>query len=86
MSKNEPQVLKNRSNKVVYCYVCQLAILNISLSVETANGSQCNSLFFSSLIANMATILTYFQQKFALVSSFQHFAIKFLNQKNFSHA
>ena len=42
--------------------------------------------FFSSLIANMATILINFQQKFALVKSFQHFAIKFLNQKDFSHA
>ena len=37
----------------------------------------------SSLIANMATILIHFQQKFALVRSFQHFAIKFLNQKIF---
>ena len=37
----------------------------------------------SSLIANMATILINFQQKFALVRSFQHFAIKFLNQKRF---
>ena len=47
---------------------------------------QCNSLFFSSLIANMVTILINFQQKFALVGSVQHFAIKFLNQKDFSHA
>ena len=38
---------------------------------------------FCSLIANMATILINFQQKFALVRSFQHFAIKFLNQKRF---
>ena len=31
----------------LYCYFCQLlALLNISLSVETASGSQCNSLFF----------------------------------------
>ena len=37
----------------------------------------------SSLIANMATILISFQQKFALARSFQHFAIKFLNQKRF---
>ena len=37
----------------------------------------------SSLIANTATILINFQQKFALVRSFQHFAIKFLNQKRF---
>ena len=37
----------------------------------------------SSLIANMATILIHFLQKFALVRSFQHFAIKFLNQKIF---
>ena len=35
-----------------------------------------------SRIANMATILIHFQQKFALVTSFQHFAIKFLNQKS----
>ena len=38
---------------------------------------------FSSLIANMATILINFQRKFALVRSFQHFAIKFLNHKKF---
>ena len=31
----------------------------------------------------MATILINFQRKFALVRSFQHFAIKFLNQKRF---
>ena len=31
--------------------------------------------FFSSLIANMATILIDFQQKFALIRSFQHFGI-----------
>ena len=31
----------------------------------------------------MATISIYFQQKFALVISFQQFAIKFLNQKRF---
>ena len=37
--------------------------------------------FFCSLIANMATILIIFQQNFALVRSFQPFAIKFLNQK-----
>ena len=37
----------------------------------------------SSLIANMATILINFQQKFALVRSFQNFAITFLNQKRF---
>ena len=65
----------------MYCNFSQLALLNISLSVETANGSQYNSLFFSSLIANMATILINFQQKFALVRSFQHFAIKFLTKK-----
>ena len=70
----------------MYCYFCQLALLNISLSVETASGSQCNSLFFSSLIANMVTILIIFQHKFALVRRFQHFATKFLNQKDFSHA
>ena len=34
----------------------------------------------------MATILINFQQNFALVGSFQHFAIKFLNQKDFPHA
>ena len=42
--------------------------------------------FFSNLIANMAAILINFQLKFALVRSFQHSAIKFLSQKNFSHA
>ena len=41
---------------------------------------------FSSLIENMATILINFLQKFALVRSFQHFVIKFLNQKDFSLA
>ena len=35
----------------------------------------------SSLIANMETILSNLQQKFALVKSFQHFAIKFLIKK-----
>ena len=37
--------------------------------------------FFSSLIANMETILSNCQQDFALVRSFQHFAIKFLPKK-----
>ena len=37
----------------------------------------------SSLTAKMATILLNFQQKVASVRSFQHFAIKFLNQKRF---
>ena len=40
-------------------------------------------LLLSSLIANIATTLISFQQKFALVRSFQHLAIKFLNQKRF---
>ena len=35
--------------------------------------------FFSCLIASLATILINFQQKFALVRSFHHFAIKFVN-------
>ena len=39
--------------------------------------------FLSSLIANMATFLINFQQKIALVRSFEHFAIKILNQKRF---
>ena len=34
--------------------------------------------FLSSLIANMATILIGFQQKFALVRSFQQIAVKLL--------
>ena len=37
----------------------------------------------SNLTANMATILINFQQKFALVRSFQHFATKFLKQERF---
>ena len=37
----------------------------------------------SSLIANIATILINFQQQLASVRSFQHFTIKFLNQKRF---
>ena len=41
------------------------------------------SFLFSSPIANMAMILINFQQKLALVRTFQHFAIKFLNQKKF---
>ena len=40
-------------------------------------------LFLRSLIANMVTILINFQQNFALVKSFQNFAIKFLNQNTF---
>ena len=41
----------------------------------------------SSLIANMATILSNLQQKFALGRSFQHFAIEFLGtKKHCSHA
>ena len=39
--------------------------------------------FLSSLIAIRATILIHFQQKFALVRSFQRFAIEFRNQKRF---
>ena len=39
------QVSKIILAKGVYSYFCQLALLNISLSVETASGSQCNSLF-----------------------------------------
>ena len=39
--------------------------------------------FLSCLVANVATILINFQQKFALFRSFQHFVIKFLNQKRF---
>ena len=68
--------------KGVYCSFCQLALLNISLSVETASVQKFSMqvAFFSSLIANMVTILINFQQKFTLVRSFQHFAIKFLNQ------
>ena len=43
--------------------------------------------FLSSLIANMATILSNFQQKFALGRSFQHFAIEFLGtKKHYLHA
>ena len=72
--------------KGVYCYFCQLAQLNIFLSVETANAFKCNSLFLSSLEANMVTILINFRKKFASVRSFEHFAFKFLNQKDFSHA
>ena len=67
----------------MFCYFCQLTQLNIYLSIETANGFQSYSLFLSSLIANMATILINFQQKFGLVRSFEHFAIKFLNQNRF---
>ena len=37
----------------------------------------------SSLIAYMAMILVDFQQKFALVRSFQHFTIKIPTQKRF---
>ena len=43
--------------------------------------------FLSSLIAKMTTILSNFQQKFALGRSFQHFAIEFLRtKKHYSHA
>ena len=57
----------------MYCIFCQLALLNISLSVEAANGSQVlNAIrfFLAVLIANMATILINFQQKFALIRRF----------------
>ena len=39
--------------------------------------------FLAVQLANMVTILINFQQKFALVTTFQHFAIKFLNQNRF---
>ena len=42
--------------------------------------------FFSSFDSKHGDDLNNFQQKFALVRSFQHFAIKFLNQKDFSQA
>ena len=48
--------------KEVYCNFCQLALLNISSSVETASGSQCNSLFLAVLIANMAMIYLIFSK------------------------
>ena len=67
--------------KRVYCYFCQQALLNISLSVDTANGSQCNRFLLSGLTANMATILINFHQNSAFVRSFQHFAIKFQTKK-----
>ena len=44
---------------------------------------KANRFFLSGLIANMATILINFQQKFALVRNLQHFVIKFFNQKRF---
>ena len=37
----------------------------------------------SKVIAHIATIFIHFQPKFALFISFQHFTIKFLNQKRF---
>ena len=70
--------------KRVYYYFCQLELLNISIPVDTAKGFECTLLFSEqSKVANMATVLINFQQKVALVRSFQHFAIKFLNQKRF---
>ena len=43
-----------------------------------------SSFLLSSIIANMlAAILINFQQKFVLVASFQHFAIKFLTKQDF---
>ena len=36
--------LENCLYKKAYCHFCQLTLLNISLSVETAIGFQCNLL------------------------------------------
>ena len=63
------------------CFRDQLALYNIFLSVDIANGFQCNRFLLSSLIANMVTILINFQQ--ILLRTFQHFAIKFLSQEIF---
>ena len=41
---------------------------------------------FSSQIANMATILTNFQQKFALVEVFNILLLNFSTKKDFTHA
>ena len=62
-----------------YCSFCQLALLNISLSVEVENDSQCNSFSSeqSNLITNMETILSNFQQKFALVGVFNSLPLNF---------
>ena len=60
--------LENCVYKKSVFYFCRLALLNIFLSVDTANGSQYSTIRFllSSLIATMATISINFQQKFAV--------------------
>ena len=67
LSKKEHRVLENLSYKRSV-----LLFLSVGTTqhffIETANGSQCNSLFFSSLMANMATISFNFQQKFLIFS------------------
>ena len=63
--------------KSVYFYFCQLTLLSISLSVNTANGSPCNSR--SSLQSNSkyGDHLSNFQQKFALVRVFNILPLNF---------
>ena len=62
-----------------------LSLLNISLLVETTNGSQSNSLSSYQPNSKHGNDFNYFSAKFALIRSFQYFAIKLLNQ-DFSHA
>ena len=71
--------------KGVYCFLSTSTTQHFVIS-RNSKWSSMQFAFFSGLIANTATSLINFQQKFALVRSFQYFAIKFLNQKGFSHA
>ena len=78
--------LENCSYEKSVLLFFQLALLNIFYQSKQQMVLNAIRFFLSSLIANMATILINFQQKFVLVRSFQHFAIEFLNEKNFSHS
>ena len=70
LSKNEPSVLiKLLLQKRVSYYFCQLSLLNISSSVDTANGSSGHAIRFlrCSLMTNEATIFMNFQEKFTFI-------------------
>ena len=68
----------------MYCYFRQLALLYISLSVKKAKSCQCNLLSEQSNSKHGNDFNSFSAKiRFTVVTSFQHFAIKFLNQKRF---
>ena len=83
MSKNEPRVLENRFYKRSVLLFLSTGTTQHFFISRKSKWFSMQFAFFSSLIANMATIWINFQQKSALVRNFQHFAVKFLNQKRF---